>query len=378
MWQLASRYRDMREYEKAKDIFLHIKNLYDINKEDSKERIIDCYEQASLCLAFDGKYDEAINLLSEPLHNDVLKKYKAKVLAGLAKITKISKDSEKFFVYAEGSLNLDSSNTELRFDLAYQHSQKDQNKLALLHYKKLTDTIKSPMGLNNLGVQYGTLKLPAKSVESYFKATENNVTLAMANIAQKYLNEGFIKDAKNEIKKANELSKEGVEVHGNIGFAKNRLDTILEDEENREKEILLEAEKEREFRVKYSEAFYSNINVVKEKFEGIWETPWGDLKFFFDKSTNSFKVDEKKKIEPEKEPLKNRLIKIEGNIEKMSGRYKIEIEDIIQYQYIPPDKKIIYEASGYMVINEECSIIDIMEKTKEETLKIHNWTKKTA
>ncbi len=66
----------------------------------------------------------------------------------------------------------------------------------------------------------------------------------MANIAQRYLNEGFIEDAKNAIKKANELSKEGVEVHGNIGYAKNRLDKILEDEENREKEILLETEKE--------------------------------------------------------------------------------------------------------------------------------------
>ncbi len=40
IWQLAMRYKDMREYEIAKDKFLLIKNLYDINK-----------EQASLCLA---------------------------------------------------------------------------------------------------------------------------------------------------------------------------------------------------------------------------------------------------------------------------------------------------------------------------------------
>ncbi len=102
----------------------------------------------------------------------------------------------------------------------------------------------------------------------------------------------------------------------------------------------------------------------------------GDLKLFFDKNLNCFKVDEKKKIEPEKEYLRYRLIKIEGNVEKMSGRYKIEIEEIIEYQVIPPGKKIIYKASGYMVINEDCSIIDVMEKAKEETLKIHSGQRK--
>jgi len=391
IWQLASRYKDMREYQKAKDQFLAIKELYDINKEDDKEKVIDCYEEASLCLAFDNKCDDAIELLSKLLSQDTLKEYKGKVLAGLANIAKISKDSAKFFVYAEGSLSIEPSNTELRFDLAYQYRQKGHNKLSLLHYKRLTDTKKSPAGLNNLGVQYETLKLPAKGIESYLEAARYKETLAMANIAQSYLNEGFTKDAEREIKRANELSKEGIEVHGNIGLAKNRLDKILEDEESKEREILIEAEKEREFRVKYSEAFYCDINVVKEKFEGIWETPWGDLRLIFDESTNSFKVDEKKKAkmdafeahfiyksEPEKEHFKNRLIKIEGNVEKLSGKYKIEIEDIIEYQHIPPDRKKVYEASGYMVINEDYSTIDLMEKGKEEELNIHIWKKKKA
>lgn len=390
IWQLASRYEDMREYQKAKDQFLAIKDLYDINKEDDKEKVIDCYEQASLCLAFDNKCDDAIELLSKLLSQDTLKEYKGKVLASLAKIAKISKDSAKFFVYAEGSLSIEPSNTGLRFDLAYQYRQKGHNKLSLLHYKRLTDTKKSPAGLNNLGVQYKTLQLPAKGIESYLKAARYKETLAMANIAQGYLNEGFTKDAEREIKRANELSKEGTEVHGNIGLAKNRLGKILEDEESKEGEILIEAEKEREFRVKYSEAFYCDINVVKEKFEGIWKTSWGDLTLIFDEKTNSFKVDEKKKVkmdafearfiyksEPEKEHFKNILINIEGNIKNLSGRYKIEIEDIIEYKHIPSETKKVYGASGYMVINKDCSTIDLMEKGKKEELNICSWKKKT-
>lgn len=389
IWQLAIRYRDMREYQKAKDTFLTAKALYDINKEEDKVNIMGCYKQAGLCLAFDGKYDDAIQLLSEALYDDGLMKFKAKTLAGLAKIAKIKNDSESFFIYGEGSLNIDPSNTELRFDLAYRYSQGDHNKLSLLHYKKLTDTKKSPSGLNNLGVQYTTLKLPAKSIDSYFKAAGYNETLSMANIAQGYLNEGFIKDAEREIKRANELSKEGLDVHGSVGNAKNRVEKILGEEDGREKEILIDAERERDFRARYSESFYCKRNIVKEKIEGIWETPWGGANLVFDSKTPSFKIDEKKRVKlgalgsilrghlsSGEERYKTEIIKIEGESTKMSGRYKVEIEDIFEYKHISPVKKKVYEADGLMIISEDFKTIYVMEKDKEEKLNIRRWKKK--
>jgi thioredoxin-like negative regulator of GroEL len=390
MLQLAVRYREMREYQKATDRFFQIKNLYDRNKEENKEKIIGCCEQAAWCLADDSKYNEAIELLSNLLLQEHLKDYKGRILATLAKIAKKAKNLEEFFIYAEGSLDIDPSNTDLRFTLAWQYWNEGHHKLSALHYKKLTATTRSPAGLNNLGVEYESLKLPAKSVESYFEAASYNETLAMANIAQRYLKEGFIKDAEREIKKAYELSKEGIEVHGNVGNAKNRLEKILEDEASYEKEILIEAEKERKFRVRYSEAFYSYKDIVKEKFEGIWETPWGDLELSFDETTNSFKVDGTKKVkleglleslsmrktEPEKEHFKTRLIKIEGTVQKLSARYEVKVEDLIEYQTIAPERKTVYEASGYMVVNEDYKTIDVMEKAKDDKLNIRSWKKK--
>ncbi len=388
---LAVRYKEMREHQKAKDKFLEAGELFDINREDDKEEIIGCYEQASLCLASDGKYDDAVEVLSRALSQDKLRKYKARVLAGLATVAKINKDAERLFVYGEGSLNLNPTDTELRFDLAYQYGEKDHKRMSLLHYKKLTDTVESPWGLNNLGVEYEILKLPAKSIESYSKAATLENTLAMANMAQRYLNEGFADDAEREIKRANGLSSDSVEVHGNVGNAKNKLDKILENEGSKEKEILLEAEKEREFRVKYSEAFYSDIDVVKEKLEGIWETPWGDLELVFDEDKSSFRVDEKIKVkvegfealveqtsESQKEQFKNRLINIKGNVEKLSGRYEIGIEERIEYGYISSETKKVYEASGYVVINKDYSTIDVMEQAKEEKLNICSWKKKQS
>ncbi len=394
IWELAMRYKEMREYQKAKDKFLETEQLCDINEENHKENIIMCYVEASLCLSSDGKFPDAIELLSRPLSQNEFKEFKAKVLAALASVAKMSKDAERVFVYAEGSLNLNPSDTGLRFDLAYQYGQENHKRMSLLHYKKLTDTMESPAGLNNLGIAYDNLKLPAKSIESYSKAAALKETLAMANMAQRYLNEGFADDAGREIKRANELSRDGVEVHGNIGYAKNKLDEILENEGSKEKEVLLEAEEERKFRVKYSEAFYSDTNVVKEKLGGIWETPWGDLELVFDEKENSFRLDGKSKekverfesllghtAEPKKEHFKTKLISIKGKVEKLSGRYEIGIEETFEYDgYISPTntKVKVYEASGYMVISKDYNEIVVMEQAKEEKLNICSWKRRKA
>jgi tetratricopeptide (TPR) repeat protein len=388
--QLALVYKEMGEYRKAKNIFSETRKLLDTTEEKDKEKIIDCYEKESLYLVLDNEYEESIKLLSDLLYEDNFKEYKAKILAGLANLAKIKEDIERFFIYAEGSLNMDPTNTELRFDLAYRYSKKGDNEMSLLHYKRLINTTKSPDGLNNLGVQYDILKLPAKSIDSYLESSKNKNTLAMANIAGRYLNEGFIKDAKREIKRAYDLSRENIEAHGNIGYAKNRMAEILEKEEKKEKEILIKTERERKFRVKYSEAFYCDIDLNKEKFDGVWSTSWGDVKINFDKDRNSFTGSGKKKIPPDKLLLTllknqkgfdidfviNRSISIQGNITKLSGKYEIIISEKDEYaDGISYGEKKSYKITGYMVINKDINKIEVMEKKNDEDFKIYSWKK---
>jgi len=388
--QLGIAYEEIDEYQKAIDIFSEARNLLDINKKEDIERIIDFYKRESVCLVSDDKYEEAIKLLSNLLYEDCFKEYKSKILDGLAGLAKTKEDIERFFIYAEGSLNIDPTNTDLRFELAYRYSKEGYNKISLLHYKKLTNATKSPGGLNNLGVQYNILKLPAKSINSFFKSAENKETLAMANITERYLNEGFIEDAKREIKKAHDLSRENVEVHGNIGYAKNRMEEILEKEGKKEKEILEKAEKERKVRVKYSEAFYCEVDLRKEKIDGIWSTPWGDIKMIFDKGKNSIKGSGEKKIPPDEMVLaliKNktgsnidfftkRVINIQGNITKLSGKYEITIEEKDEYSDGTSfGEKKAYKVTGHMVINKDINKIIVMEKKNDEDFKINNWRK---
>jgi tetratricopeptide (TPR) repeat protein len=346
--QLALKLEQMEEYEKAKDKYLEITKIYDIKKENDKAKIIDCYIEAYKCLASQGKSDKAIYALSRLLLEDNFKNQKAQLLKGLAEISKDNKDIDKFFIYAEGCLDIDPTYTTLRFALAYNYADKGQHKLSLLHYHKLTDTFKEPAVFNNLGVQYRTFDIIGKSISSFNQAANLNETLAMANLAEKYLQQGFFEDARKMIKRANDLSKDDIEVSGNIGYAKNKLDVKVNEENEKEKEILIEAEKEREFRVKYAEAFLCDKTVQLVQLTGIWETPQGDIEIFFDQDKSTFGAEKQTKASA----IKKRTVSINGTIKNLSGVYAIKVVDITEWSS-GPTKDTVYVATGYMLISTE-------------------------
>jgi tetratricopeptide (TPR) repeat protein len=370
--QLALKFQLMGEYEKAKDKYLEIKDLYDVKNEGDKAKIVDCYIEANKCVASQGKFDEAISSLSKLLLEDNFKEQKAQVLKGLAEISKDNKDMEKFFIYAEGCLDIDPTYTTLRFNLAYNYSQKGQHRLSFLHYYKLTDTVKEPLVFNNLGVQYQRFDIFGKSISNFNKAANLNVTLAMANLAQRYLQQGFIEDARKMIKRANDLSKDGIEVSGNVGYAKNELDGKVNEENEEERKILIEAEREREFRVKYTEAFVCDMTVQLNQFIGIWETPWGDMEILFNQDDNTFRAEKQTEVSERKK----RVVSINGTIKNLSAVYNIKVVDTTAWSS-GPAKDTFYEATGYMRMNiDNNRQIEVMEKTEKDEMSIINWRKK--
>lgn len=370
--QLAIRLKDIGEYEKAKDKYLEAKDTYDITNESDKVNIVGCYVEASKCIALQGEYEEAISLLSKRLLEDEFKGQRAQMLRGLADIAKDNKDMKEFFIYAEGCLDIDPTDTNLRFDLAYRYAQADQHRISLLHYRKLTDTVEHPTGLNNLGVQYERIDLKGKSINSYCQAADRNITLAMANLARRYLDQGFMEDASKMIKRANNLSKNDIEVHGNVGYAKNQLDSILKEENDKERELLLDAENERRFRVRYTESFLTDKTIQPDHFEGTWETQWDDLEIFFSPDENTISAEKQTELST----IKTRLVSIEGTIKNLSGIYSIKIVDTIKWS-TGPTKDTVYTATGHMLLNrDDDTQIEIMEKSEKDKKSVLNWRKK--
>jgi len=267
-----------------------------------------------------------------------------------------------------------------------------REKLALLHYKKLTDITPQAMTLNNLGVCYSHLKLKAKAITSFLKSAEYKETLAMGNIADSYLDAGFVNDAKKVIDEANKLSTQGIEVNSKIGGSRRRLKNMQKDEEETEKKLLNEAKQEREFRLKYSQSLLCDKTTSENTWEGPWETPWGEAKIELEKDSNSFqtKLHTKEEsllasalgrhlgspfgiLQPQKVYIERNII-IDGKISGLTGRYTIKIDDANDSPTLLTAGKI-YNATGYMVIKESCNHIEIMEKTSDDKTEFKEWKK---
>ncbi len=377
--QLAYRYKEIEEYKKAKELFLSTINKYDLSDPEQIDNMLDSYIEASWCMSYEGNVNEAIEELNKLLLNPNLSKSRAKIFETMARISKEKGTIEDFYIYAEASLADNPVDTSLRFTLAYAYSDKNKEKLGLLHYKKLIETTKSIAGLNNIGVSYSRLVLNAKSIENYLKATKEKHTLAMGNLAYRYTDAGFIDDAQKLIDKAYDLHKEGIEVDPNIAGAQKNIKIKIEEENKKEEEFLSEAKKESQYRVKYSSALCSENKVVKNQLEGIWRTSWGDLPLIYDQENGVIKVEYKKQTEEVSywtgKPInyiKEEMIEVKGAIRNMSGKYTIEVNN----EALAPNKNV-YSAKGYMIINENRDLIEIMENTKDGKTKYEKWTKIT-
>jgi hypothetical protein len=126
----------------------------------------------------------------------------------------------------------------------------------------------------------------AKAVRSYSDSAELKNTLAMANLTERYLNQGFTEHAQTQIDHANRLAAEGVAVHGNIGLSKNRLDKILSDEDEKERELLAQATLQNDFFLEYFR-FSCEGRTKPSIFEGNWKTPWGVVPLHVNDTTGS-------------------------------------------------------------------------------------------
>jgi tetratricopeptide (TPR) repeat protein len=378
----------MREYALAKEQYLLAAGIYNLEDADNKQGYIRAYIQAAWCLAKDNDINGALSMLRELLSKSLLKDNLDQLYKAMAEISKDNDDLESFYIYAEAALNLNPCDTDLRFKLAYTYSQNSNEQMALLHYKKHTDTTIDSGALNNLGVQYDHLGMQGKGVKSYYKAADLNETLSMANLAQKYLSQGFIDDAIKLIDRANNLSSEKNKPDYRVGNALKKVTDLQEEEEDkREQKILLTAETERKFRVRYSKAFCSEVNITKENIEGAWETPWGRYEMKFKPETDSFEIIGHEKMEidspafafltrdtvKDTKIFKTRITKIQGKISNLSGRYTIQVKDDTGSTLLTSGN--VHEAIGYMIVDDDFSQIEIMEKKKDNKTEYIQWKK---
>lgn len=168
----------------------------------------------------------------------------------LIEIAEIVKDDDKIIAYSEAVLDLRPDDHSLRFSLALKYSQLKQYNLSLLHYSMIPHGQRDHGDWNNTGVVYSHLDLAAKSVSAYRQSEILGGTLAMSNLAHKFIGAGFLKEAEEICEKAIKIP----DFDKQIGAAITGIKDCREKEEEREKALLDSAGPQRKFYLEFAKA----------------------------------------------------------------------------------------------------------------------------
>ena len=259
---LAEAYQYFEEEEKAAESYMRAASL---EKDKTREQVR--LGQAAKAYAKAKKKTEL---------NDLIIKIKGKakniddgeirLIEILRDIADIQKDKTSYLAYSERLLDLKPDDHDSRFNLAYGHSNENREALALFHYLKIPYQNRSAISWNNIGVSYSRMGLDGKAIEAYRIAEEKEETLAMDNIARKFIDAGFLVEAQEQCDKAKKFK----EYNKNIDDTSFNLKKKNEEEEEKTTELLDVLKPIHEFYVEYGRS------AAKEDItdmQGTWHAP---------------------------------------------------------------------------------------------------------
>lgn len=221
--------------------------------------------------AYAGMSSSAARILAEMKDKSVdAASYKGReerwLLEAIRWTAEVAKEDDVVLAAMERMVELDPSSTDARFELAYKHSQSGNNDLALFHYLKIPEQQRHSGTWNNLGVAFDHFSMPGRSVSAYRKAEALGNTLAMGNLAHKFLSRGFLKEAQAACDKA--LAIEGY--HQSVAQALAKVREVPFEESQKEKEAVEKAKPKSLFYARLGRA--ASEHEPKEIAEN-WEGP---------------------------------------------------------------------------------------------------------
>ncbi len=274
---------------------------------------------------------------------------KAVLYEGLAELYDDEGNRELEVLALEKTIEYRPNHTTSIFNTAYSHSKNRYNDLALLHYIALLRfSPNHKNGINNLGVAYSELEMPAMSVTQFKKASELGNTLASANLANAYLDAGFVQEASDVIKTAREQENP----HRNVGSSFSAIADKQDAEEKLKQKTIENARLKQNFLRAYADAFF--ISQERDvNLNGIWNSDeWANVKIIHTKE--KLEAEWMKKEKPQK---------FIGKVENRAA----SIDTYSQtYSFITNEKQMSKDNTGKLYYSiEEQKIFVLIEDSKK-------------
>ncbi|MEF8723392.1 MAG: hypothetical protein V5B30_12570 [Candidatus Accumulibacter delftensis] len=186
------------------------------------------------------------------------------------RIVEQSKSDDAEIALLERLLEMNPTDNETRFSLAFRYSNVDRDDLAAYHYSRIPSQSRTSLGWNNLGVALESLKLSTRAVAAYQMAAKQGETLAMSNLAYQFLNAGFVEEARAILGTALKANDH----HKNIDKALGAVCERVDEEERKETDIYRKAKPESDFYRAYGCAW---TRPLTGDLSGTWKAPNGNV-----------------------------------------------------------------------------------------------------
>jgi len=206
-------------------------------EESNKSLAVNYFGEAARAYQKAGKIEaveKIVNRLKELANENGLE---VESLNSQRQLAELTNSNELLIATMERLLATDPTNHDLRFKLAYKYSELEIDNLSMFHYLKIPQESRSAASWNNLGVAFDKNSLQAKSVAAYRKAENMDETLAMSNLANKYLTAGFLDEAKQLCEKALALPNS----HKNVATTLASIKEVPEKERESSESLLKKA-----------------------------------------------------------------------------------------------------------------------------------------
>ncbi|PIV86019.1 MAG: hypothetical protein COW50_03815 [Candidatus Moranbacteria bacterium CG17_big_fil_post_rev_8_21_14_2_50_41_107] len=324
----------------------------------SNKEKVDSAQPLARVLYRDGKKSEAIDILSEILTAVQEDEFRATLYESLSDIYDREKDYENKAFTIDKAIELKPNDTTLLFKAGYSYAESKYNELSLLHYRNASDINPNDSAVqNNIGVQYDNLKMPIKSIESYKKSQLLGNTLASANLAYRFLQNGFVEEARELL----DLAKVKDDVHQNVNAAISEIPEKIEEETKVEKEQIKSALLFRKFVLGFTEAKFIKDDLLNSV-SGNWKSNDG-IVFEISIMNNKIVAHWKKKIFLDIESD----YKFEGEILNNSSTI-----DFYENRYVSSKSGYEYkkENRGLLYYSKDDGLIKYVEISSSFNLKI--------
>jgi tetratricopeptide (TPR) repeat protein len=363
-YYLGKIYERFEEYGKAADCSIQAAE----NAQDDRDKLFN-YVGAAYLLAKNGEHLRADQLLEKSIAlKDNVEDAEWILLNEMARIALLNKEDDNYLAFLEGYLDEKPNDHGKRFSLAYKYSELGNKGSAIYHYKILTEQNPDDAVWNNMGAAQSDMKLLTKSIQAYRESEKLGSTLAMGNMAFRFINAGFIEEAD----KLCALAVKKPDFDAQVASAITKIKEVRTEEDHKLNEIIENIKPRRNFYVRYAHACTKR---PLPEISGTWRGPNCDLNVIFKgnefDATGSYEETRGGgglalgnallgRIPPPTPPAKVMIsIKYSGKSIGYGIRYKLEFQgkgDTILTGFPKENKE------GLMVISGDLDEIEVYEK----------------